>query len=72
MIKKIFYSCYTLSAIVAIVLASNVIIGIALPLINMASTGGVALGVLTLLWLLLLDLLAAYSVVKFTKKYILN
>ena len=72
MTKKIFYSCYILSVIVAIVLASNVIIGIVLPLINMASTGGVALGVLTLLWLLLLDLLAAYSVVKFTKKYILN
>jgi hypothetical protein len=58
--------------IVGIVLASNVIIGIALPLINMASTGGVALGVLILLWLAMLGLLAAYTVVKFTKKYILN
>ena len=72
MIKKIFYSCYTLSAIVAIVLASNVIIGIALPLINMASTGGVALGVLILLWLAMLATLAAYVTVKFIKKHILN
>ena len=40
--------------IVGIVLASNVVIGIALPLINMASTGGVALGVLILLWLAML------------------
>jgi hypothetical protein len=58
--------------IVGIVLASNVIIGIALPLINMASTGGVALGVLILLWLAMLGLLAAYVTVKFIKKYILN
>ena len=72
MTKKIFYSFYILTMIVGIVLASNVIIGIALPLINMASTGGVALGVLILLWLAMLGLLAAYTVVKFTKKYILN
>ena len=58
--------------IVGIVLASNVVIGIALPLINMASTGGVALGVLILLWLAMLGLLAAYVTVKFIKKYILN
>ena len=72
MTKKIFYSFYILTMIVGIVLASNVIIGIALPLINMASTGGVALGVLILLWLAMLGLLAAYAVVKFIKKYILN
>ena len=58
--------------IVGIVLASNVIIGIALPLINMASTGGVALGVLILLWLAMLATLAAYVTVKFIKKHILN
>ena len=58
--------------IVGIVLSSNIIIGITLPLINMASTGGVALGSLILLWLTMLDTLAAYAVVKFTKKYILN
>lgn len=72
MTKKIFYSFYILTMIVGIVLASNVIIGIALPLINMASTGGVALGVLILLWLAMLGLLAAYVTVKFIKKYILN
>ena len=72
MTKKIFYSFYILTMIVGIVLASNVVIGIALPLINMASTGGVALGVLILLWLAMLGLLAAYAIVKFTKKYILN
>lgn len=58
--------------IVGIVLASNVIIGLALPLINMASTGGVAFGVLILLWLAMLDLLAVYVTVKFIKKHILN
>jgi len=58
--------------IVGIVLASNVVIGIALPLINMASTGGVALGVLILLWLAMLTTLAAYVTVKFIKKHILN
>jgi len=58
--------------IVGIVLASNVVIGIALPLINMASTGGVALGVLILLWLAMLATLAAYVTVKFIKKHILN
>jgi hypothetical protein len=72
MTKKIFYSFYILTMIVGIVLASNVVIGIALPLINMASTGGVALGVLILLWLAMLGLLAAYVTVKFIKKYILN
>ena len=72
MTKKIFYSFYILTMIVGIVLASNVVIGIALPLINMASTGGVALGVLILLWLAMLVLLAVYAIVKFTKKYILN
>jgi hypothetical protein len=58
--------------IVGIVLSSNVIIGITLPLINMASTGGVALGVLILLWLAMLATLAAYVTVKFIKKHILN
>jgi len=58
--------------VVGIVLASNVVIGIALPLINMASTGGVALGVLILLWLAMLATLAAYVTVKFIKKHILN
>jgi hypothetical protein len=72
MTKKIFYLFYILTMVVGVVLASNVVIGIALPLINMASTGGVALGVLILLWLAMLGLLAAYAVVKFTKKYILN
>jgi hypothetical protein len=72
MTKKIFYSFYILTMIVGIVLASNVVIGIALPLINMASTGGVALGVLILLWLAMLATLAAYVTVKFIKKHILN
>jgi hypothetical protein len=72
MTKKIFYLFYILTMVVGIVLASNVVIGIALPLINMASTGGVALGVLILLWLAMLALLAVYAIVKFTKKYILN
>lgn len=72
MTKKIFYSFYILTMIVGIVLASNVVIGIALPLINMASTGGVALGVLILLWLAMLATLAVYVTVKFIKKHILN
>ena len=72
MTKKIFYSFYILTMIVGIVLASNVVIGIALPLINMASTGAVALGSLILLWLAMLDTLAAYVTVKFIKKHILN
>ena len=72
MTKKILYSFYILTMIVGIVLASNVVIGIALPLINMASTGGVALGVLILLWLAMLATLAAYVTVKFIKKHILN
>jgi hypothetical protein len=38
----------------------------------MASTGGVALGVLILLWLAMLATLAAYVTVKFIKKHILN
>jgi len=58
--------------VVGIVLASNVVIGIALPLINMASTGGVALGVLILLWLAMLVTLAVYVTVKFIKRKILN
>jgi hypothetical protein len=72
MTKKIFYLFYILTMVVGIVLASNVVIGIALPLINMASTGGVALGVLILLWLAMLDLLAAYVTIKFIKRKILN
>ena len=72
MTKKIFYLFYILTMVVGIVLASNVVIGIALPLINMASTGGVALGVLILLWLAMLATLAAYVTVKFIKKHILN
>jgi hypothetical protein len=72
MTKKIFYLFYILTMVVGIVLASNVVIGIALPLINMASTGGVALGVLILLWLAMLVTLAVYVTVKFIKKHILN
>ena len=58
--------------IVGIVFASAEIMRIALPLINMANTGAVALGSLILLWLAMLATLSAYAVVKFTKKYILN
>jgi len=72
MTKKIFYLFYILTMVVGIVLASNVVIGIALPLINMASTGGVALGVLILLWLAMLVTLAVYVTVKFIKRKILN
>jgi len=72
MTKKIFYSFYILTMIVGIVLASSVIIGITLPLLNMASTGAVALGSLIILWLAMLDLLAAYATVTFIKRKILN
>jgi hypothetical protein len=72
MTKKIFYSFYILTMIVGIVFVSAELMGIALPLINMASTGAVALGSLILLWLAMLNLLAAYATVKFIKKYILN
>jgi hypothetical protein len=72
MTKKIFYSFYILTMIVGIVFVSAEIMRIALPLINMANTGAVALGSLILLWLAMLATLAAYAVVKFTKKYILN
>jgi len=72
MTKKVFYSFYILTMIVGIVFASAEIMRIALPLINMANTGAVALGSLILLWLAMLATLAAYAVVKFTKKYILN
>jgi hypothetical protein len=58
--------------IVGIVLASSVIVGITLPLINMANTGAVALGSLILLWLAMLDLLAVYVTVKFIERKILN
>jgi len=72
MTKKIFYSFYILTMIVGIVLASSVIVGITLPLINMANTGAVALGSLILLWLAMLDLLAVYVTVKFIERKILN
>ena len=72
MTKKVFYSFYILTMIVGIVFASAEIMRPALPLINMANTGAVALGSLILLWLAMLATLAAYAVVKFTKKYILN
>lgn len=72
MTKKIFYSLYILTMIVGIVFVSAELTGMALPLINMASTGAVALGSLILLWLAMLDTLAAYVTVKFIKKHILN
>jgi hypothetical protein len=72
MAKKIFYSFYILTMIVGIVFVSAELMGIALPLTNMASTGAVALGSLILLWLAMLNLLAAYATVKFIKKHILN
>lgn len=72
MTKKIFYSLYILAIIVGIVFVSAELLGIALPLINMASTGAVALGSLIILWLFMLSVLAVYVTVKFIKKYILN
>ena len=72
MTKKIFYSLYILAIIVGIVFVSAELLGIALPLINMASTGAVALGSLIILWLFMLSALAVYVTVKFIKKYILN
>jgi len=72
MTKKIFYSFYILAIIVGIVFVSAELLGIALPLINMASTGAVALGSLIILWLFMLSALAMYVTVKFIKKHILN
>lgn len=72
MTKKIFYSLYTLAMIVGIVFVSAELLGIALPLINMASTGAVALGSLIILWLFMLSALTVYAIVRFIKKYILN
>lgn len=72
MTKKIFYSLYILTVVVGIVFVSAELLGIALPLINMASTGAVALGSLIILWLFMLSALTVYAIVRFIKKYILN
>ena len=72
MITKILHIMYVLMILVYLVLVSNFFIDVALPLINMASTGAVFLGAGMLLVPVLIVLVVAVLLPKYIKSHILK